>query len=315
MRKYTPDYFKDFRCIAGECLHSCCIGWEIDIDDDTLGIYKSTGGDLGRRFAENIVTEADGTSHFQLCEAERCPFLNDKNLCDIYTELGEDSLCQICSDHPRFRNFYSDREEIGLGLCCEAAGRLILSRKETSQLICTDDDGEEMLWEEECDLLDLRDDIFDILQDRSKTVENRISGMLNFCGISLPQKSAAEWADIFSQLEMLDEKRNAMLAELKTAEETRLVMPQTEETETAFEQLAVYFVYRHLADSLDDGRLAERVKFAALSCKMIYWLCAVHYSKNGCITIDDMVEISRIYSSEVEYSDDNMEILFEVLGE
>ena len=265
----VPDYYKNFRCIADKCRHSCCIGWEIDIDDDTLEMYKTTEGDLGRRLCENIVTEADGTSHFRLGEDERCPFLNNRNLCDIYTQLGPDGFCQICDDHPRFRNFYSDRTEIGLGLCCEAAAKLILSQKETSKLVCIENDGGEFLFEDECDLLDLRDDIFDILQDRSKTVENRISGMLNFCGISLPQKSAAEWADVFLQLEMLDEKRNAMLAELKTAEETRLVMPQAEETETAFEQLAVHFVYRHLADSLDDGRLAERVKFAALSCKMI----------------------------------------------
>ena len=47
---------------------------------------------------------------------------------------------------------------------------------------------------------------------------------------------------------------------------------------------------------------------------MIYLLCAVHYSKNGHISVDDMAEIARVYSSEVEYSDDNMEKLFEVLS-
>jgi len=77
----------------------------------------------------------------------------------------------------------------------------------------------------------------------------------------------------------------------------------------------VYFAYRHLADCLDDGRLAHRAAFVALSCKMIYMLCALHYSKNDSITIDDMVEIARMYSSEVEYSDDNMEKLFDILSE
>lgn len=315
MKKYAPDYYKEFRCIAGKCLHSCCIGWEIDIDDDTLEIYKSTKGNLGRRFEENIVTEADGTSHFCLGEKERCPFLNDKNLCDIYTELGEDALCQICSDHPRFRNYYSDREETGLGLCCEAAGKLILSCKNPVQLICTEDDGEEMLWEEECDFLDLRDDIFDILQNRSKHIFRRIEDMLKYCETDTAAETPALWAEIFAGLERLDKSWDILLGELKEAEKNQLVMPQTEETEIALEQLAVYFVYRHLADSLDDGRLAQRVKFAALSCKMIYWLWAVHYSKTGMLTLDDMVEICRIYSSEVEYSDDNMEQLFDILGE
>lgn len=310
----VPDYYKNFRCIADRCRHSCCIGWEIDIDDDTLEMYKTTEGDLGRRLCENIVTEADGTSHFRLGEDERCPFLNSRNLCDIYTQLGPDGFCQICDDHPRFRNFYSDRTEIGLGLCCEAAAKLILSQKETSKLVCIENDGGEFLFEDECDLLDLRDDIFDILQNRSILVKNRIKDMLNLCGVKLVHKTAAQWADIFMSLEKLDDIRDIMLEELKSADESRLKLPQNEETETAFEQLAVYFVYRHLADSLDDDRLAERIKFVVLSCKMIYLLCAVHYIKNGHISVDDMAEIARVYSSEVEYSDDNMEKLFEVLS-
>lgn len=315
MTTVVPDYYKKFRCIADRCRHSCCIGWEIDIDADSLEYYRTVGGNLGKRLAENIITEADGTSHFKLCADQRCPFLNDKNLCDICTELGQEGFCQICDDHPRFRNFYSDRTETGLGLSCEAAAKLILSQKEPSVLITAENDGGEFLWEEECDFLDFRDDIFDILQDRTKTVENRIEDMLTFCNISMPQKSASQWADIFLCLERLDGSWDIMLNKMKNADYNRLAVPQSEETETAFEQLAVYFAYRHLADSLDDDRLAERIKFVVLSCRIIYWLCALQYNINRDITLDDMAEICRIYSSEVEYSDDNMEKLFAILSE
>ncbi len=315
MTTVVPDYYKKFRCIADRCRHSCCIGWEIDIDADSLEYYQTVGGNLGKRLAENIITEADGTSHFKLCADQRCPFLNDKNLCDICTELGQEGFCQICDDHPRFRNFYSDRTETGLGLSCEAAAKLILSQKEPSVLITAENDSGEFLWEEECDFLDFRDDIFDILQDRTKTVENRIEDMLTFCNISMPQKSASQWADIFLGLERLDSSWDIMLNKMKNADHNRLAVPQSEETETAFEQLAVYFAYRHLADSLDDDRLAERIKFVVLSCRIIYWLCALQYNINRDITLDDMAEICRIYSSEVEYSDDNMEKLFAILSE
>ena len=311
----VPDYYDKFRCIADRCRHSCCIGWEIDIDADSLEYYKTIDGELGKRLCENIATEADGTSHFKLCEDDRCPFLNEKNLCDIYTELGQKGFCQICDDHPRFRNFYSDRTEIGLGMSCEAAAKLILSQKEPSVLVTKENDDGEFLWEEECDFLDFRDDIFDILQDRTKNTEERICDMMDFCNISLPQKTAAQWADIFLKLERLDGSWDDVLCELKNAEENALVLPHSAETETAFEQLGVYLVFRHLADSLDDDRLAERVKFVALSCKMIYLLCAVQYNKNNGITIDDIAEIVRMYSSEVEYSDDNMEKLFDILSE
>ena len=48
---------------------------------------------------------------------------------------GENVLCNICKDHPRFRNFRSDRTEVGLGLACEEACRLILNYNEPFCLV------------------------------------------------------------------------------------------------------------------------------------------------------------------------------------
>ena len=31
----VPDYFENFHCLAGACPHSCCIGWEVVVDDGT----------------------------------------------------------------------------------------------------------------------------------------------------------------------------------------------------------------------------------------------------------------------------------------
>lgn len=43
----VPDYFKEFSCIAGACKDSCCLGWEIDIDEDSYEYYKSLPGEIG----------------------------------------------------------------------------------------------------------------------------------------------------------------------------------------------------------------------------------------------------------------------------
>ena len=51
--------------------------------------------------------------------------------------------CQICSDHPRFRNYWSDREEMGLGLACEEAARIILASPSPLRLIPLGEDEEE----------------------------------------------------------------------------------------------------------------------------------------------------------------------------
>ena len=47
MKTVVPHYYKNFKCIADKCRHSCCVGWEIDIDDDTLEKYRNLEGEMG----------------------------------------------------------------------------------------------------------------------------------------------------------------------------------------------------------------------------------------------------------------------------
>ena len=48
MMIYTvPHYYTQFRCIAGECTDTCCAGWQIVIDERTLGKYKSDKSPFG----------------------------------------------------------------------------------------------------------------------------------------------------------------------------------------------------------------------------------------------------------------------------
>ena len=41
-----PDFYDSFKCRAGECTDSCCIGWEIDIDDETMRKYENENDSL-----------------------------------------------------------------------------------------------------------------------------------------------------------------------------------------------------------------------------------------------------------------------------
>ncbi|MGN0106587.1 MAG: flagellin lysine-N-methylase, partial [Hominilimicola sp.] len=293
MKLFAPDYYNDFSCIAGKCRHSCCVGWEIDVDDETFEYYKSVSGGLGERLNSGISIDS-GTPHFVLSEDERCPFLNKNNLCDIILNIGKDKLCQICADHPRYRNFFSDCTEIGLGLCCEAAGRLILARKQKTRLIVIEDDGvDELVSDEEQVFFALRKRLVDIAQNRTKSINNRIREMLTVCDITLPQKPAAEWADIYLALEHLDFAWTDRLNELKSIKE---IPPLDDEWDIPLEQLLVYFLYRHTADGLYDGRFRERVAFAALGVYIVGMLFAAH----GDITMNELIEIARVYSSEIE---------------
>ena len=309
VKTYVPDYYPKFHCIAGKCRHSCCIGWEIDIDDDTYEYYRQIPDKFG--LMDGISTDG-GTPHFVLTHGDRCPFLNNANLCEVIINLGEGALCQICDDHPRYRNFYSDRTEIGLGLCCEAAGKLILSRTEKMALVELENDIEdEFISDEDEVFFNFRGRIFDILQNRTLPINERISEMLMLCGAKFPKKTYSEWADIFARLERLDRAWDTLLDSLRQLDCATL----PDEYDTAFEQLLVYFIYRHLADGLDDGRIAERVLFAVLGLHIIRALCVVQLQADGSLSIDDMTEIARQYSSEIEYCEDNINTLLDILGE
>lgn len=315
MKLIAPDYYTNFKCIADQCKHSCCIGWVIDVDPDTMEYYHTVDGPLGERLKKGI-DEKGETAHFILGEKERCPFLNQTGLCDLITELGEESLCQICTDHPRYRNFYADRTEIGLGLCCEAAGELILKRQEQTMLVVLEDDG----GTEEADvadvsLLEWREQLFSIAQDRSRSVEERTEAILRAAEMTIPNRSLAEWAEIYLELERLEVLWTDRLQELKETDISAAPVLDTAEWETAFEQLLVYFLYRQLPFALDDGEYEGRAAFCVQSYRMIRDLCRVHAVLHGSIHLDDLVEIARQYSAEIEYSDENVEAVLDALFE
>ena len=165
MQEVFPSYYHKFQCIADKCKNSCCIGWEIDIDEETMEIYKEIDGEMGDRIRKNI---CGNPPHFVLKD-NRCPFLNEKGLCDIISCFGEDGLCDICYLHPRFQNEYDSFIETGLGICCEEAARIILSEKERVFIEKADN-----ISDEEKEFLAERNKNLSLLQNREKTIKERL---------------------------------------------------------------------------------------------------------------------------------------------
>ena len=52
-----------------------------------------------------------------------------------------------------------------------------------------------------------------------------------------------------------------------------------------------------------------------LSYRIIRDLCRVHAVLHGGVVLDDLVDIARQYSAEIEYSDENVEALLDALFE
>ena len=165
--------------------------------------------------------------------------------------------------------------------------------------VIEDDGFEEEISDDEKAFFSLRDAVFEALQNRSLPINERIDNMLRICKAALPQKNFAEWAEIYKGLERLDEQWSEIL---EHADDSSFENLSTEPV--AAEQLLCYFAFRHLGEGLYDGRIAERAAFVALS----FYMTAKAAEKVG------LCEAARLYSSEIEYSDENIEALLDILG-
>ena len=175
MRYLKPHFYDQFTCTAGDCPDTCCAGWQIVIDEDSLERYGKEQGEFGKRLRNSIDWEEE--CFYQ--KNRRCAFLNDENLCDLYKALGPDALCDTCRLYPRHTEEYEGLRELSLSLSCPEAARIILSCKEPVRFLEEEDDLEDDF--EEFDFMmfsqleDTRDVLFSILQDRSLPLTLRMS--------------------------------------------------------------------------------------------------------------------------------------------
>ena len=289
MKYIRPDYYEGFRCIASGCTHSCCVGWEIDIDPDSLVRFRRVGGTLGEKLKENISFE--GEPHFILGERERCPFLKENGLCELILELGEDSLCDICAEHPRFYNELPGRIEYGVGMCCEEAARLLVSGKEPVKLL-SESDGEED--EEEPSGLVLRRDTILTLLNSTGTFQERMEKILLLAGKRFVRFSPAETAEFFLGLERMDEEWTALLTGMKKHPSAPELFERLNEIK--YTRIAHYFIFRHFLSAKTEEEAEKLLSFAFLSTMIVCFLDSLGVPEDAL----------RLYSAEIEYSDENI---------
>ncbi len=141
MQYCKPIYFEDFVCVAGACPDTCCAGWQIVIDEDSLEKYGAVEGSFGSRLRNSI----DWLEGCFYQHERRCAFLNDGDLCDIYSRLGPDALCDTCRLYPRHVEEYEGVREWSLSLSCPVAARELLTWQGEVVLEEYEDEAEENL--------------------------------------------------------------------------------------------------------------------------------------------------------------------------
>lgn len=270
MTVYWPDYYKYFSCKGGKCLHTCCAGWEIGIDETSFERFSADTEVADKIRDGGFVMKPDG----------RCPFLRDDNLCELIVKHGEDFLCEICREHPRFYNETDGHVEAGIGIVCEAACDLVLGYDKPFELVASD--GSKM------ELPLYLDEIF----DDSKPFTEKLSVISGG-----KRASSIVRAEIFDGMEVLDAKWTTLLKKIidepvSAEDEDKTVMENSKE----LTNLAAYLLYRYKGAG----------RFASEAVYLIADLVA-----KGC----GLYEVARIFSGEVEYSDINIDEALEIFGQ
>ena len=273
MSTWYPSFYPAFRCRADRCRHSCCRGWEIDVDEQSAALYRKLPGELGDELRRALFADEEGW-HFRLDGEERCPFLEADGLCRLIRRLGEEALCDICALHPRFFEELDADELWGLGLSCEEATDLLLGEK-ALRFAC------------------------------GETGENLdLAGLLAALGLSVPRETLRyrprideqrRWEILrrFGKTEPIDE---AWPEELKALEASPL--PQACRDED-YQRIYEYLVYRQIekAEERDWESIAD---YAALCTDFVVLWDAL---------VPDTAGHLRRFSEQIEYSTENVEIL------
>ena len=303
MKEYILNYYQDFKCIAGKCQHTCCAGWEMLIDQESLSKYQNDLSPFSQTLKSGINFKK---SKFKTDKNKRCAFLSSDGLCDIITNLGENSLCQVCRDHPRFRSFFDDRTEMGLGFSCEQATNIILSyeHKILPVLVSDDNDKTEPSLVQKY-LLEFRERALDLVQNRNKDITIRIYELLSLCKADFSENDFNKILKLFLSLERLDKN---WTKRLKTLKNTQTKIATDNSLSIFAEQFLVNSLFRHLYDAEDTMSARART----LSCIFSWWIIKNIFENEKGIQndFDKICDIVRAYSSEVEYSQKNLNKLF-----
>lgn len=375
MRYMKPHYYDAFRCIANQCPETCCAGWQIVIDEDSLEKYSRIENSFGNRIRNSV----DWTEGIFYQYDRRCAFLNEQNLCDLQSELGEEALCDACRRYPRHVEEYEGLREYSLSLSCPVAAAMILKEKEpvTFQEWETDEEDEF----EEFDFLmftqleDARDVIFQIIQNREIDLRIRMKKILNFgrklqkCideersydvdGIiefyrvwseegwrkdrekeengeneaaeEIPYDRMVKNFSVFYKMEHLHSKWTKRLDDTwkvlyeKGESYYRDIWNQfhiaygyhsvnKKEWERTGEQLLMFFVYTYFCGAVYDDMIYTKI---ALSVFSVVWIqeffMVLWITRQGKVSMGEMIETAYSYAREVEHSDLNLDILEEWL--
>ena len=129
---FVPEYMQDFECIGRDCIDSCCIGWNVEIDKKTFKKYENSQNKKIKLISQQFLVKTDTNSDIsygKLADHNNCcPFLSEEKLCNAYSLLGKENLSIGCSTYPRVIKKFNKIGFIAGDLSCPEIARLCLNK-------------------------------------------------------------------------------------------------------------------------------------------------------------------------------------------
>ena len=201
MQYFVTDNIKDFKCIADKCPDTCCSGWLIEVDEKSLEKYSKVAGDYKKVIDERI--DCSEKVFRQKANGD-CSFLCENKLCNMYSVLGEEYLCDTCRLYPRHIEEFENVREMTLSISCPEVARQLMKRtdpvifEEGRQYFEKESDCAEVEVFEDFDrqlyekLLSAREDMLAVLKNREHSYESRAKQV-----ISMASELQDELDDVF----------------------------------------------------------------------------------------------------------------------
>lgn len=297
MKIVKPTFYKNFKCIAGDCPDSCCQGWEVDADSDSLEYYKTLDNSLEiKKRIDSVLSkdEFDNTI-FTLAPKKRCPFLNDENLCDMHIVIGGEHTPYTCRTFPRFIYDFGATREIGISFSCPVASDMMYNTESfdfetevNSDLPTLNDiDAEKYFL-----LYKGRTEAYKIAKDKNKSIRERLNDLLDL-GVLLQEKlipydeggDGIAFFDVFKNPELINPEWKEKVENFS--------LKQVSDTQSN-ENILMYFLYKYLMQAVYDDDALSKIKMSVLGV-----LINTYFGEDSWTV--------HLWSKETEHSQYNMD--------
>ena len=300
-----PSYYKDFKCIAGACPDSCCQGWEVDADAESLAYYATLPQSLEIKQRIDRVLSKDEFDNtiFTLAPKKRCPFLNAENLCDMHIAIGGEHTPFTCRTFPRFIHDFGGTREIGISFSCPVAADMIYNlsghlqfESEYSDELPTLNDIDAATYMK---LKKARQTAFDMLVT-DEPITERLRKLLAFA--SDLQEELDDYEEGNTPVSFQDVFRNPELINPEWQQKVDNMQVKPIENTAASENIAAYFIYKYFLDAVDDLDVLSKVKMAVVGV-----LIHTYFGEDAWTV--------HLWSKETEHSQYNMDRYKQLLRE